>query len=167
MGGRGRWISEFNASLVHRAGSSTARDTQRNLVSKNKTKQQNKNFDRSSLEAYYSVVFCCLSNSIVFGLKRISSGSTLLGLSSRSRLWSRNWSEDTACEILGILRLWGRGTLAEEQESSHTLWVSSLHWSLSLPGRPALRKTLRTLVIGRCLWLIPKLQSALVETDCW
>jgi hypothetical protein len=36
MGGRGRWISEFEASLVYRVSSRTARDTQRNPVSKNK-----------------------------------------------------------------------------------------------------------------------------------
>jgi hypothetical protein len=39
LGGRGRWISEFEASLVYRVSSRTARATQRNPVSKNKTKQ--------------------------------------------------------------------------------------------------------------------------------
>jgi hypothetical protein len=42
LGGRGRWISEFEASLVYSMSSRTARATQRNPVSKNKTKQ-NKN----------------------------------------------------------------------------------------------------------------------------
>jgi hypothetical protein len=32
LGGRGRWISEFEASLVYRVSSRTARDTQRNPV---------------------------------------------------------------------------------------------------------------------------------------
>jgi hypothetical protein len=36
MGGRGRQITEFEASLVYRVSSRTARATQRNLVSKNK-----------------------------------------------------------------------------------------------------------------------------------
>jgi hypothetical protein len=36
LGGRGRWISEFEASLVYRVSSRTARTTQRNPVSKNK-----------------------------------------------------------------------------------------------------------------------------------
>ena len=36
MGGRGRWISEFEASLVYRVSSRTARATQRNPVSKYK-----------------------------------------------------------------------------------------------------------------------------------
>jgi hypothetical protein len=39
LGGRGRRISEFEASLVYRVSSRTARTTQRNPVSKNKTKQ--------------------------------------------------------------------------------------------------------------------------------
>jgi hypothetical protein len=40
LGGRGRQISEFEASLVYRVSSRTARATQRNPVSKkqNKTK---------------------------------------------------------------------------------------------------------------------------------
>jgi hypothetical protein len=45
LGGRGRWISEFEASLVYRVSSRTARATQRNPVSKktkNKTKQTKK-----------------------------------------------------------------------------------------------------------------------------
>jgi hypothetical protein len=43
-GGRGRWISEFKASLVYRVSSRTARYIQRNPVSKNKrqNKQTNK-----------------------------------------------------------------------------------------------------------------------------
>jgi outer membrane protein assembly factor BamA len=36
LGGRGRWISEFKASLVYRVSSRTARAIQRNPVSKNK-----------------------------------------------------------------------------------------------------------------------------------
>jgi hypothetical protein len=42
LGGRGRWISEFEASLVYRVRSRTARATQRNSASENKTKQTNK-----------------------------------------------------------------------------------------------------------------------------
>jgi hypothetical protein len=37
LGGRGRRISEFKAHLVYRVSSRTAKDTQRNPVSKNKT----------------------------------------------------------------------------------------------------------------------------------
>jgi hypothetical protein len=42
LGGKGRQISEFEASLVYRVSSRTARATQRNPVSKNKNKNKNK-----------------------------------------------------------------------------------------------------------------------------
>jgi hypothetical protein len=42
LGGRGRQISEFKASLVYKVSSRTARATQRNPVSKNKTNKQKK-----------------------------------------------------------------------------------------------------------------------------
>jgi hypothetical protein len=42
LGGRGRQISDFEASLVYKVSSRIARATQRNPVSKNKTKQTNK-----------------------------------------------------------------------------------------------------------------------------
>jgi hypothetical protein len=42
LGGRGRWVSEFEASLVYRVSSRTARATQRNPVSKKNKKQKNK-----------------------------------------------------------------------------------------------------------------------------
>jgi hypothetical protein len=51
---RGRWISEFEASLVYKVSSRTARATQRNPVSKKtKTKQTNKQTKKTSeLGAY-------------------------------------------------------------------------------------------------------------------
>jgi hypothetical protein len=42
LGGRGRRISEFKASLVYKVSSRTARALQRNPVSKNKTNKQTK-----------------------------------------------------------------------------------------------------------------------------
>jgi hypothetical protein len=42
LGGRGRRISEFKASLVYKVGSRTARATQRNPVSKNQKKEKGK-----------------------------------------------------------------------------------------------------------------------------
>jgi hypothetical protein len=42
LGGRDRQISEFEASLVYRVSSRTARATQRNPVSKNKNKKEQK-----------------------------------------------------------------------------------------------------------------------------
>jgi hypothetical protein len=51
LGGRGRWISEFKASLIYRVSSRTARVIQRNPVShplpqKTKTKQKQKTKQR-------------------------------------------------------------------------------------------------------------------------
>jgi hypothetical protein len=40
LGGRGRQISEFEASLVYRVSSRTARATQRNPVSKNQKEKR-------------------------------------------------------------------------------------------------------------------------------
>jgi hypothetical protein len=40
LGGRGRQISEFKASLVYRVSSRTARATQRNPVSEKQTNKQ-------------------------------------------------------------------------------------------------------------------------------
>jgi hypothetical protein len=40
LGGRGRWISEFEVSQVYRMSSRIARATQRNPVSKNKKKKR-------------------------------------------------------------------------------------------------------------------------------
>jgi hypothetical protein len=42
LGSRGRQISEFEASLVYRVSSRTARATQRNPVSKNQKKKEKK-----------------------------------------------------------------------------------------------------------------------------
>jgi hypothetical protein len=42
LGGRGRWISEFEASLVYKVSSRTARAIQRNPVSKNQKKRKKK-----------------------------------------------------------------------------------------------------------------------------
>jgi hypothetical protein len=42
LGGRGRWISEFEASLVYKVSSRTARAIQRNPVSKTETKTKTK-----------------------------------------------------------------------------------------------------------------------------
>jgi hypothetical protein len=42
LGGRGRRIAEFEASLVYKVSSRTARATQRNPVSKNKIRKKEK-----------------------------------------------------------------------------------------------------------------------------
>jgi hypothetical protein len=43
LGGKGRWISEFEVSLVYRVTSRTARAIQRNPILKNQTKPKTKN----------------------------------------------------------------------------------------------------------------------------
>jgi hypothetical protein len=54
LGGRGRWISEFKASLVYKVSSRTARAAQRNPVSKNKqTNKQTKKFKCIYIENYF------------------------------------------------------------------------------------------------------------------
>jgi hypothetical protein len=45
LGGRGRWISEFEASLFYKVSSRTARATQRNPVSKNKKQKTPKTYE--------------------------------------------------------------------------------------------------------------------------
>jgi hypothetical protein len=52
LGGRGRWISEFEASLVYRVSSRTARATQRNPVSKKQKQNKNK---KKELNSCYNV----------------------------------------------------------------------------------------------------------------
>jgi hypothetical protein len=42
LGGRGRWISEFEASLVYKVSPRTARAIQRNTASKKGRKKKNK-----------------------------------------------------------------------------------------------------------------------------
>jgi hypothetical protein len=50
LGGRGRLISEFEASLVYRASSRTARATQRNPVLKNQKKKRKKEKKKFSIK---------------------------------------------------------------------------------------------------------------------
>jgi hypothetical protein len=40
LGGRGKWISEFEASLVYKVSSRITKATQRNPVSKNQKKKE-------------------------------------------------------------------------------------------------------------------------------
>jgi hypothetical protein len=60
LGGRGRQISEFEASLVYKVSSRTARAIQRNPVSKNKNKNKTnkqtklKLFERTALQIILS-----------------------------------------------------------------------------------------------------------------
>ena len=61
LGGRGRWISEFEASLVYRVSARTARTTQRNPVSKNKnektkTKKQKQNNNKKKKQKTVMII---------------------------------------------------------------------------------------------------------------
>jgi hypothetical protein len=57
LGGRGRWISEFKASLVYKVSSRTARAIQRTLSRKNKqtNKQTNKKPKPKTKQKEYGV----------------------------------------------------------------------------------------------------------------
>jgi hypothetical protein len=70
LGGRGRQISEFKASLVYKVSSRTARDTQRNPVSKNQNKQTNNKINKkpttentgiSKVIARHSEIYQCIN----------------------------------------------------------------------------------------------------------
>jgi hypothetical protein len=52
--GRGRQISEFEASLVYRVSSRTARATQRNPVSKNQIKKR-----KNIVQYWHACLMCC------------------------------------------------------------------------------------------------------------
>jgi hypothetical protein len=68
LGGRGRWISEFKASLGYRVSSRRARATQRNPVLKNNTKTKNKKTPKTKTNKQRN------PNHISWGLKRWLSG---------------------------------------------------------------------------------------------
>jgi hypothetical protein len=54
--GRGRGISEFEASLVYRVSSRTARATQRNPVSKKKTKNKKQKTKKQTKKSEYKFI---------------------------------------------------------------------------------------------------------------
>jgi hypothetical protein len=52
LGGRSRWISEFEASLVYKVSSRTAGTIQRNPVSKNQKKKKKKEEEEEDIFDY-------------------------------------------------------------------------------------------------------------------
>jgi hypothetical protein len=74
LGGRGRQISEFEASLVYKVSSRTARAIQRNPVSKNKNK--NKDFTclgiSHELDAHTWYDTFCVKESAICPLIRVA-----------------------------------------------------------------------------------------------
>jgi hypothetical protein len=59
LGGRGRRISEFEASLVYRVSSRIARATERNPVSKNQKKKKKKKKERKENLPWFSSRMHC------------------------------------------------------------------------------------------------------------
>jgi hypothetical protein len=57
LGGRGRLISEFKASLVYKVSSRTSRAIQRNPVLKNKNINKNKNKQKECLINFVRTIF--------------------------------------------------------------------------------------------------------------
>jgi hypothetical protein len=68
LGGRGRWISEFEASLVYKVSSRTARATQRNPVSKNKNKNKKinqTNNNNKKKELHWLILKLCVALAVL------------------------------------------------------------------------------------------------------
>jgi hypothetical protein len=66
LGGRGRWISEFEASLVYKVSSRTARATQRNPVSKNKNKNKTKQQQQKKKQWMIKILYRLKGLKIIF-----------------------------------------------------------------------------------------------------
>jgi hypothetical protein len=62
LGDKGRWISEFKASLVYRVSSRTARATQRNPASKQINKQAKKKKKKKNMPQ--SIVYDVLTRDL-------------------------------------------------------------------------------------------------------
>jgi hypothetical protein len=62
LGGRGRWISEFEANLVYKVSSRIARAIQRNPISENKQTNKQKDKTKKFILSYFGVVLpACMS----------------------------------------------------------------------------------------------------------
>jgi hypothetical protein len=56
LGGRDRWISEFEASLVYKVSSRTAKTIQRNPVSEKKKKKKERKREAGLSDAWLSML---------------------------------------------------------------------------------------------------------------
>jgi hypothetical protein len=95
LGGRGRQIFEFEASLVYRVSSRTARATQRNPVLKNKqtNKQTNKQKPMFYLTMELFLLFVCFNYGFSLcspGCPEVPSGDSA-ELEFRYRLPPKHW----------------------------------------------------------------------------
>jgi hypothetical protein len=89
LGGRGRLISEFEASLVYKVSSRIARATQRNPVSKKHTKKQtNKQRTSKGEEEPRNVVYDKYGNSPNRDLKAVCVMADIVRLKEETYLWA-------------------------------------------------------------------------------
>jgi hypothetical protein len=66
LGGIGRWISEFKASLIYRVSSRTARTTQRNPISEKKCGTDlNKDFSTEESQMVEKHINKCSTSSVI------------------------------------------------------------------------------------------------------
>jgi hypothetical protein len=72
LGGRGRHISEFKASLVYKVSSRTARAIQRNPVSKNQNKTQNRFQDEKETQDIMQILLTNTSPFTILLLKELA-----------------------------------------------------------------------------------------------
>jgi hypothetical protein len=81
LGGRGRQISEFGASLVYKVSSRTARAIQRNPVSKKqKTNKQTKKTYKQTIESGVEEETLSASNQVLLGQFRVLSSTSYMAL---------------------------------------------------------------------------------------
>jgi hypothetical protein len=100
LGGRGRQISEFEASLVYRVSSRTARATQRNPVPKkqNKTKKKKQKKKKTGVSAqiwgYPTVYECRTGIRSVFLIRSIECKIII-----KDKKWIPFWEGGVGCFI--------------------------------------------------------------------
>jgi hypothetical protein len=85
LGGRGRRISEFEASLVYRVSSSTARATQRNPVSKNQKRERERERERPRKLKVKGMERGVWASSVLQALEREEQSQVLRGQSCGQR----------------------------------------------------------------------------------
>jgi hypothetical protein len=103
LGSRGRRISEFEASLVYRVSSRTARAIQRNPVSKTKTKTKTKKTKKDNF------IVTNTSNNIEWAGSGVGEGVTKMGWGTQGSSFSR-----------------------EKDPKAHTVFLFACFWVLLL-----------------------------------
>jgi hypothetical protein len=97
LGGRGRQISEFEASLVYKVNSRTARAIQRNPVSKKtkktKNKKQKTNKQTNNFYSLLMCVFVCLHVKVSTEDSVLSSGAGATGTYKMPQMGAGNCTQ--------------------------------------------------------------------------